>query len=148
MTTTNPSSQNSTHTGGFGELCSASEHISYLQAGNTSPSLLSADGRKRSNRGFSDDEDLAWDGLVNEDWRTGGPHLCTIPVNWQDIPKEHPLYSRLVPGRDLTLKISAILRRSKVATEIYLFLHTSVDTRPRGRAYPHGTYRGQETGYQ
>lgn len=85
-------------------------------------SLISVDGRQRTNRDSSDDEEcLSWDRFVNEDWRAGSPRLCTIPVRWQDITEEHPLYPRHVPGRDLTLEISAILNRNKVATELIYF---------------------------
>lgn len=122
MISTNQGSQNSAHTGSFGELCSASEHVSYLNPRNALLPSISADGRQRSNRGSSDDEEYpAWDGFVNEDWRAGGPRLCTTPVQWWDIPEEHPLYSRLIPGRDLTLEISTILHRNNVAINLIHF---------------------------
>ena len=58
--------QNSAHSGAYGELCSASEHISYFSTGDN-PGSISADGRQQKNRGSSNDEHLTWDGLINEE---------------------------------------------------------------------------------
>lgn len=105
--------QKSAHSGAYGELCSASEHV------NTSS--ISADGRQRTNRGSSNDEHLTPDGLISEDLRAGGPHLCTLPEEWRPITEDHPLYSRLTPDRDLALKIFDICYRFNVFVEAVVF---------------------------
>lgn len=107
--------QKPAHSGAYGELCSASEHVSYFSTGDN-PGSISADGRQRKNRGSSNDEHFIWDGLISEDWRAGGPHLCTLPAQQRFITDD-PLYSRLTPDWDLALKISDICHRFNVLIE-------------------------------
>lgn len=112
--------QKPAHSGAYGELCSASEHVSYFSTGDN-PGSISADGRRRKNRGSSNDEHLTWDGLISEDLRAGGPRLCTLPAEWRFITEDHPLYSRVTPDWDIAPKIFDICHRFNVLVEAVIF---------------------------
>lgn len=55
------------------------------------------DGRKRRYKSSSEDSDeappvpLPVDGFITEDFRAGGPYLCSIPHGSLPVPKDHPL---------------------------------------------------------
>lgn len=90
---------------------------------------ISIDGRQRKNRGSSYDEDaLPADGIITEDWRAGGPHLCTIPVQTMEFAEDHYLYSRIkADGRRLTRLASGILNNADVTVrDIHICLQQSV----------------------
>lgn len=118
MSTTTTSSRSSMRSGGFREMCAATPNPMLSLVG-ASPSSSSSEGqRSRSNRGSSSDgEPQAWDGFVNEDWRAGGPDLCTIPALTYNIPRTHPLYGRLVTdSTQLYLGVQSILDGADVNT--------------------------------
>lgn len=59
---------------------------------------------------------MAYDGFSNEDYRVGGPYICSIPVITYDIPEHHVLYSRLVlDNDDLYHSIHSILSSMRLA---------------------------------
>lgn len=76
------------------ELCAATPVLDHTE---DSSSTASSKGRRsRSNRGSSKDDDpQASDGFVNEDWRAGGPYLCTMPTLTYNIPRDYPFRSFL-----------------------------------------------------
>lgn len=53
-----------------------------------------------------------------EDWRCGGPHLCTIPVKSIRFAEAHPLYSVIEAyGQPLTQGASTILKKANMAIQ-------------------------------
>ncbi|KAJ9266640.1 hypothetical protein DTO195F2_1163 [Paecilomyces variotii] len=81
------------------------------------------DGRRRKNRDSSDDADSAElpDGLVDEDFRAGGPYLCHVPVRSVELhrsPFSSPMSSR---GQDLVRMISEILRSYNIQPQLLDF---------------------------
>ena len=103
-----------TRSGGSTELCAASEKILHLVE---DPFVsLSPDGRSRSSRESSSDEDTqAWDGFVNEDFRAGGPYICPLPALSFTILPGNRLFHRLQRDQPaLAEHITSILRRANV----------------------------------
>lgn len=93
------------------ELSSASPATLGLLCVAPSPSHA-GDGRRRKNRGSSDDSGAELpDGLVNEDFRTGGPYLCAVPVQSVPLKNQH------LEGRAVHLleKVNSILLSHEVA---------------------------------
>lgn len=123
------------------ELCAATPVLNLV---GDSPSTSSSEGqRSRSNKGSSnDDEPKGCDGFVNDDWRAGGPCLCTIPALTHTIRRGHPLYDRLVTdGILLYQEIQPILDR-KCEHKVHGFLETSVHVRAGRGTNSHTLYRG------
>lgn len=53
----------------------------------------SSDGRNRRLLGSSDDHGgFTDDGFINQDFRVGGPNLCSLPTETYEIQDSHPLY--------------------------------------------------------
>ena len=106
-------SSSSMRSGASTELCAATPVLNHNRDSSTASS---EDQRSRSNKGSSnDDEPQGSDGFVNEDWRAGGPYLCTIPTLTCKIPRDHPLYDRLVMDSiPLYLEIAPILESAGV----------------------------------
>ncbi|KAJ9208251.1 hypothetical protein DTO021D3_1049 [Paecilomyces variotii] len=72
------------------------------------------DGRRRKNRDSSNDADDSAelpDGLVDEDFRAGGPYLCHVPVRSVELHRSSPFSSPMDSrGLHLVRVISDILR--------------------------------------
>lgn len=55
------------------------------------PSPHISQERFRRTRGSSTDEDETEDGILSEDFRAGGPFLCTVPAIGTPLSSDHPL---------------------------------------------------------
>jgi hypothetical protein len=67
----------------------SNHEIGYVtQAENTT-------GRLRSYKGSVGDGQTEWgdDGFINEDYRVGGPYMCSLPLTITPLPRRHRLYS-------------------------------------------------------
>lgn len=118
---------------GAPEICTASKVKAHLAGTSTSP-----DGRLRTSWNSSTDKRImAYDGFFNEDYRVGGPYICSIPVITYDIPEHHALYPRLVlDNDDLYHSIHSILWRNSIQTRSIRFCER-LKNRSRGES---GTY--------
>ncbi|KAJ9289366.1 hypothetical protein DTO021C3_3192 [Paecilomyces variotii] len=82
------------------------------------------DGRRRKNRDSSNDADSAElpDGLVDEDFRAGGPYLCHVPVRSIELHRSSPFSSPMDSrGLHLVRVISEILRSYDIQPQLLDF---------------------------
>ncbi|OAL68943.1 hypothetical protein A7D00_7199 [Trichophyton violaceum] len=83
-------------------------------------SKISPDGRTRSSRGSSDDnEELRGDGWVNEDLRAEGPTLAPVPSTTISLPQGSPYTSTLDARKELSKSVRAILQQSGVTATTF-----------------------------
>lgn len=61
-------------------------------------------GRTRTSGGTSDDQSpLKHDGFVDEAFRSGGLHICTIPAATNSLSPDHPYYHQIMDNLDKLL---------------------------------------------
>lgn len=93
--------------GGSTELCTASEKKLHLVAWS--------DGRSRSNRGSSSDEESqTHDGFIEEDFRAGGPYVCPLPAQITPFPPGRNLRLLQEESENIVQQISSVLDRFDV----------------------------------
>ena len=102
------------------EECYASGVIRLV--GDRTSGLGTSDGRTKTSRGSSNDDDpMEEDGFVNEAFRAGGPQLCGTPVLTFPVPQEHPMHAALRNEAHISHAVICMLSESDIRVEAIFF---------------------------
>ncbi|KAJ5297777.1 hypothetical protein PENANT_c012G07991 [Penicillium antarcticum] len=68
------------------------------------PPLRSLTSPLRSSRGSSADIPIEWhnEGFITEDYRVGGPYMCSLPIIIEKLTRRHKLYPQKEKDRVFT----------------------------------------------
>ena len=102
------------------EECYASGVIRLV--GDRTSGLGTSDGRKKTSRGSSNDDDpMEEDGFVNEAFRAGGPQLCGTPVLTFPVPQGHPMHGALTNEAEISYGVVCMLEERSIRVEAIFF---------------------------
>ena len=90
--------------------------------GDRTYGLEISDGRKKTSRGSSNDEDpMEEDGFVNKAFRAGGPQLCGTLVLTFPVPQGHPMHGALTNEAEISYAVVCMLEEKNVQVEAIFF---------------------------